>query len=696
MDVKTLRLVVALFLSFVGLPDVGGTQELRKWHVLVGLLDSTSNGVTVTADSNGAVLLRAQDEYSEERFAEAAILYTWLAEKSRGLQRAALFARAGESYGKSGLPGLASEHFRLAGESHPWASGWSAILRARFATDSIALGLLGQSPESAASIARRIGAGIQIRRGNWRSAVTAYRGTGALDSAISVSFRNGDTVLSRTLGFEALRSAEVDVRKFGVAFLRESLTFPTEEEIFAFANVTMELGEHSAAISLLQGAVSRGDSTPRIVWTMGRAQERNGNRSVALSLYEKASTGNEAAAASALYSFGRLLLAQRRFSEAMDALTEFTSAHPTHRSVPAALLAVARRFWAVGNEASGDSVSRLLDESWSRTAQASEVRRKIAAREARSGDIEEAVRWYAAEVAAGGTERNFARYMTSQLLRNSGDSVAANAALKRLALVDSLGYYGFLARTEAGLPPPDFSDATDTAASERISAAIAELDFLLAAGFGELARSHVAYWVGRDSLTADEMLALAAGLIERNTVPAAIRLGWRASRTLGLNDIRVVRTVFPWPFRSLIEAEATEWDVDPYLIAGMIRQESAFDPSATSRVGARGLMQLMPPTAQGRARLLGRGWSDEYLVVPDANLHMGVGHFADLARRSDHLVFALAAYNAGGGNLARWLRRDGMDDPRTFVEKIPFPETRGYVKSVLRNRYIYRALYGGT
>lgn len=680
---------------FAVLPDAGRAQELRKWHVLVGLLETTAGEPLAAADSDGAILSNAQDEYREERFAEAAILFTWVAEKSSGLQKAALFARAAEAYGKSGLPGLASQHFRLAGESHSAARLWSAILRAPFEIDSIALRLLGRSPESARSMAQRIGAGIQIRRGHWRGAVTVYRRIGALDSAISVSFQNGDTLLSRSLGFEALRSAERDVREFGVAFLTEHFPVQIEEEIFVVSNVAMELGEHTTAISLLEEAVARGDSTSRIMWTLGRAHEREGNMSVALSFYQKASAGNDEAAVDARFSLGRLLLAQRRFSEALNTLAEFTSTHPTHRSAPAALLAVARRFWTLGDEASGDSVSTLLEELWPRTVQASEVRTRIAAREANGGDREEALRWYAAEVAAGGRDRNFARYRISQILRCSGDSVAANAALQRLALADSLGYYGFLARTEAGLPPPNFSGPRKTVPSERISDALAELDFLLAAGFGDLARSHVAYWVDRDSLTGDEMLALAAGLIERNNVPQAIRLGWRASATLGLGDIRVVRTVFPWPFRALIEAEAAEWDVDPFLIAGIIRQESAFDPLAISRAGARGLMQLMPPTARSRANLLGQAWSDEYLAVPDANLHMGVGHFADLARRSEHLVFALAAYNAGGGNLARWLRRDGMDDPLTFVEKIPFPETRGYVKSVLRNSDIYHALYGG-
>ena len=112
-------------------------------------------------------------------------------------------------------------------------------------------------------------------------------------------------------------------------------------------------------------------------------------------------------------------------------------------------------------------------------------------------------------------------------------------------------------------------------------------------------------------------------------------------------------------------------------------------------MGARGLAQLMPGTAAQAARGLDVTLYPEWLTVPDLNLHLGASHLAMLMRRYQGRVeVAIAAYNAGVAPVDRWLARPGAEDPDQFVEQIPYPETRTYVRSVLRNRAIYRALYG--
>ena len=84
----------------------------------------------------------------------------------------------------------------------------------------------------------------------------------------------------------------------------------------------------------------------------------------------------------------------------------------------------------------------------------------------------------------------------------------------------------------------------------------------------------------------------------------------------------------------------------------------------------------------------------EWITVPDLNLHLGAAHLAELLRRFGGRVdAAVAAYNAGITPVTRWLARPGADDPDQFLELIPFQETRGYVRAVLRNRELYRALY---
>src|SRR5438093_1090233 len=161
------------------------------------------------------------------------------------------------------------------------------------------------------------------------------------------------------------------------------------------------------------------------------------------------------------------------------------------------------------------------------------------------------------------------------------------------------------------------------------------------------------------------------------------------------NDPRVLRAIFPWPNRGAVEAEAAEFGVDPLLFVAIVRQESVFDPEALSPAGARGLAQLLPGTAALTARGLDVTFSPDWITVPDLNLHLGAAHLAELLRRfGGRLEPAIAAYNAGVTPVTRWVGREGADDPDRFIELIPYQETRGYVRSVLRNRELYRALYG--
>jgi soluble lytic murein transglycosylase len=228
----------------------------------------------------------------------------------------------------------------------------------------------------------------------------------------------------------------------------------------------------------------------------------------------------------------------------------------------------------------------------------------------------------------------------------------------------------------------------------RLRTGLRELDMLDQVGFDREGTALVAWLVAQDA-DADETLDLAEALAERGRTAQTINLGWRAARSLTLNHARVLRSIYPWPLRDVVLAEAAEFGLDPYLLAALIRQESSFDPRARSRVGASGLMQLMPATARQAAARMGLEWSDHLLHVPDANIHVGASHFSGLLRhyRGD-IVPALAAYNAGLTPVERWRRRfPETRDAAMFVERIPYVETRGYVRAILRNLEIYRSLY---
>jgi soluble lytic murein transglycosylase len=151
----------------------------------------------------------------------------------------------------------------------------------------------------------------------------------------------------------------------------------------------------------------------------------------------------------------------------------------------------------------------------------------------------------------------------------------------------------------------------------------------------------------------------------------------------------VLEQLFPTKYKQ--DIARIDPSVDPFVILALIRQESAFNPTARSSAGARGLMQIMPATG----RSLQRNLTVAQLFNTDTNLRLGIRYFKRLANTYDgNLVYALAAYNAGQGNLRSWQRDIFVfgDDPLIQIEMIPFKETRKYVKLIYRNIYFYNLL----
>ncbi len=153
--------------------------------------------------------------------------------------------------------------------------------------------------------------------------------------------------------------------------------------------------------------------------------------------------------------------------------------------------------------------------------------------------------------------------------------------------------------------------------------------------------------------------------------------------------------LYPMPWEDDLRSRAQPHGLDPYLVAGLIRQESEYDHAAVSRAGAIGLMQVMPSTGRNIFRQLGiPGFSPAKLRDPDVSLRLGTYHLKEVVDRFDgSLELALAAYNAGAKRAEEWMTWGNFEEPAEFVETIPFTETRGYVQSVLRNRDMYRRLY---
>ncbi|WAL60728.1 lytic transglycosylase domain-containing protein [Thermocoleostomius sinensis] len=155
------------------------------------------------------------------------------------------------------------------------------------------------------------------------------------------------------------------------------------------------------------------------------------------------------------------------------------------------------------------------------------------------------------------------------------------------------------------------------------------------------------------------------------------------------------QALYPFPYLQSIEQWSQQRQLNPMLVTALIRQESRFEPKIRSVVGATGLMQVMPETAEWVANQI--NLKQYNLEDPQDNINLGTWYL-DFTHReyNNNSLFAVASYNAGPGSVADWINRFGFNDPDKFVEEIPFPETKGYVEAVFENYWNYLRLYNPT
>jgi soluble lytic murein transglycosylase len=152
------------------------------------------------------------------------------------------------------------------------------------------------------------------------------------------------------------------------------------------------------------------------------------------------------------------------------------------------------------------------------------------------------------------------------------------------------------------------------------------------------------------------------------------------------------QTLFPFPYEELIVDWSKKRQLNPLLVTGLIRQESRFEKDIRSPVGAAGLMQVMPDTGSFVAKNLNL---EKYsLTDPSDSINLGTWYFDYTHRKyNNNSLLAVASYNAGPGNVNKWVQRYQTNDPDEFVEMIPFKETKGYVESVFGNYWNYLRIY---
>ena len=291
-----------------------------------------------------------------------------------------------------------------------------------------------------------------------------------------------------------------------------------------------------------------------------------------------------------------------------------------------------------------------------------------------------------------------AAYWAARSLDALGRDSEAEGYLDMIQEASPISYYGTLVSERLEEPfDPKVPDGPISDPPAWLQQGLATLDLLTDAGLDDAVEIQIRRLIGRGDGSVPASLDLADNLIERGFTIDGINVGWKLLREGNPYSRRLLRVLYPFPYREIVTREAVEAGIEPLFLASLIRQESAFAPAIRSPAGAIGLMQVMPATGRELARGQGiRGFTPESLETAEINLHLGTTFWVDMERRygDGNLPLALSAYNAGPTRARRWRRLPEAQDPLRFTERIPFDETRGYVKNITRNMHVYRFLYG--
>ncbi len=317
----------------------------------------------------------------------------------------------------------------------------------------------------------------------------------------------------------------------------------------------------------------------------------------------------------------------------------------------------------------------------------------------------------------GHSSAGAALYFLGRRLERSGDTAGARACYQKLASAFENHYYAMLARDRLKLAAPVAATAPVTAEIAQLVAGlrltgpapvatasaaatqsrIERSRLLRSAGLNDLADAELRFGMRTDGDPAQLGMELATSAdaphqalrIMKNTSPEYLNVPVTSAPR------KYWELLFPLPYRTDLVRNAQERNLDPYLIAGLIRQESEFNPQAVSRAKAYGLTQIRPGTGRQFARTAGvPRFTTGVLSQPAANLKIGCSILRSmLDQQGGKVEQTLAAYNAGPQRVVEWLTWNSYREPAEFVESIPFTETRDYVQAVLRNAEMYRRLY---
>ena len=641
-------------------------------------------------------------------------------------------SRLARSAAARGAPDLAVEHVAAIRDRAPALADWTALAGAR------ALAAAGEA-EAVRDLLGPVGS-WSVRERGWTLEMDAWSESGdtaqALESLVAIASERDDAaartgLLDRewryrlALGDSAgsvaametlLRHTTRGTAATAAAMAHWRVAAGSGPEILRLVAAAMGSGgEFGFAVRAWRLVVTRGGTlTDRDRLALARAYNGSGDRTGAVAVYRELSSAEDPViAAAALQAWATIRTRQGRYGDARTLQDRLVERYPDSRTALDVVFfrgddhqdagrldqAVAHYQEVVSMSPSADRAG-LARMRWGQIHLARNETEL--ARQVFLGYLEDF---------PGGRRWEEASYWGAHVAEVAGDSTGAEALRARVREESPVSYYAFLADAatdsvfrpalaDAGAPSGEAGVPVDEAGvptePEWLASELDILALLDEAGLEDAVASRIASMKAMAGDSAQALLTLAVELHAAGHVLEAIRAGLQLRAEGRPWDRTLLQVVYPFPHRELVESRARELGLDPFLVAGIIRQESAFVPDIVSPAGAIGLMQVMPATGRQLAGRIGpRGFRTEALETPELNVHLGTRFLADLMRRYEgDIPLVLSAYNAGPSRANRWRRFPEAVDPHRFTERIPFAETRGYVKNVVRNRALYRWLYG--
>jgi soluble lytic murein transglycosylase len=596
----------------------------------------------------------------------------------------------------------ASAGYRGAADLLPLVRDWLYLRAVGTATDPSSRAMLAGSITDTV-VRNRLPLATALafaRAGDTLGAIDAYTAAGAALPAFRLRVAVADSAQRRALGAELVafiseRSGSAIAR--GGAMLLDSLQLPlTASQQFTIARSAARSGPLGRASDAYAAAfaASAGSTEDRFAW--GEVLFRLSRYKEAIAQYRRVGQPKSLAAAAG-YRIGRSMVRDGRTTEGVTQLRLVARRWPSDSSGAMALYLLA------------DLATDDRDDRAARRTFLQIVRQHPGSRQAGAAAFRAAIIAYADsmyEVAARefdafderqrtSPEALPALYWAGRAHAAMGDTARSTARWHEVIARDSMSYYADAAARRLGVPswmpaasPDTFAIVPDLDSMARRADL---LDHVMLDDEAGLERARL----GRAAGTSSERLMAGADVMRRHDLPnQAIVLARKAQNAGAARDARLYRLLYPLGFPAALRGEASRAGVDAPLVAALARQESLFDPAATSSAGARGLMQVMPEVGKRVARGLGYPeWDAVLLYQADANLEIGSTHLRALLDTQGSVVEVLAAYNAGAHRVVKWRTRGGAADPELLTERIPFVETRDYVRIVQRNRNLYQILY---